>query len=120
MIDDQKDLATETTTHDSKNQPPKSMTNKQINDMTDEGHGCPVVHLNGSSKDALLKEWFTFQKALETARELFPNESFHGRNHYPKGDAGEQKADEYRKALLAQLDTLIHCAAGNNAGIDAQ
>ena len=36
-------------------------------DMTNDSAGVPVIHMNGSSKNSLVKEWVAFNSALEEA-----------------------------------------------------
>ena len=43
-----------------------------------------MIHLNGDSRETLVREWQNFIRALEAAQKAFPHSSFHGRNHYPK------------------------------------
>lgn len=46
----------------------------------------PTVHCNGNSKNSLLEEWYNFSSKLSSVIDSFPYESFHGRNHYIRGD----------------------------------
>lgn len=67
---------------------------------------CPIVHLNGSSRESLLEEWAGFYSALNECVERFPFESFNPRNHYIKGDAGLEGADDAKFQILRQLNGL--------------
>jgi len=68
--------------------------------------GVPVIHLNGSSKESLIKEWEAFDDALEVVREWFPSESFHPRNHYVKDGDGVGEAEAVRDEMLTHFRAL--------------
>jgi hypothetical protein len=82
--------------------------------------GVPVIHLNGSSKESLIKEWEAFDDALEVVREWFPSESFHPRNHYVKDGDGVGEAEAVRSEMLAHLHALRKIADGILDGIASQ
>ena len=82
--------------------------------------GVPVIHLNGSSKESLIKEWEAFDDALEAVREWFPYESFHPRNHYVKGGDGVGEADAVRAEMLAHFQALRKISDRIHDGIASQ
>lgn len=96
------------------------MTKNTTDIRSDFGYAIPTVHLNGSSKESLMGEWLRFKHALEKAREAFPSESFHGRNHYVKGDEGHDNSENYAQALVDHLNTLIFVAEEIFDGIEQQ
>jgi hypothetical protein len=92
------------------------MKETNINDNA----GVPVIHLNGSSKESLIKEWEAFDDALEVVREWFPYESFHPRNHYVKDGDGVGEAEAVRAEMLAHFHALQKIADGIHDGIVSQ
>ena len=57
----------------------------------------PVIHMNGDDKSTILCEWDDFYDHIQKVIEVIPRRSFHGRNHYPKGQLGQ---DWSRLALM--------------------
>jgi hypothetical protein len=82
--------------------------------------GVPVIHMNGSSKQSLLKEWQAFNDALETVCEKFPFESFHPRNHYVKDGDGEGLAEVCKAEMCEHLHALKTRSTEIISGILAQ
>jgi len=72
--------------------------------------GTPAIHMNGSSKEALLTEWEDFAEALENLVEKFPFESFHPRNHYVKDGDGEGLAEACKAEMMEHIFTLKQTA----------
>lgn len=75
----------------------------------------PTVHLNGTSKDALIETYCDAIDALHAAgrkmAETYPN----GRDYYPQGNGAINKAmDEHAdrmarlKAVITELETIAH------------
>lgn len=93
---------------------------KDIDIVADFGHAIPTIHMNGSSKESLMCEWIRFKQALEKARESFPSESFHGRNHYVKGDEGHDNSEKYALALMDHLNDSINSVEDILDGIQEQ
>ena len=93
---------------------------KEIIDMTKDNAGVPVIHMNGSSKNSLVKEWLAFNSALEEACNKVPFESFHPRNHYVKEGDGEGEAEAYKAEMCEHLHALKRCVQENVAGICQQ
>ena len=82
----------------------------------------PLIHMNGSSARSLAKEWDNFHAALKNAAELFPHESFHGRNHYVKPD-WPNGADQARDAgchMNALISRMIDIAMSVRISINQQ
>jgi len=65
----------------------------------------PLINMNGSSAESIAKEWDNFHSALKNAAELFPHESFHGRNHYVKPEGADQARDAgcHLNALISRM-----------------
>ena len=63
----------------------------------------PTVHLNGTSKDELLRQvrnadsWIC--RAMEALREAYPN----GRDYYPQGPGALKQATEEHRARIDRL-----------------
>ena len=57
----------------------------------------PVIHMNGDDKSTILCEWDDFYDHIQKVIEVIPRSSFHGRNHYVKGELGQ---DFSRLALM--------------------
>ena len=55
--------------------------------------------------ESIAKEWDNFHSALKNAAELFPHESFHGRNHYVKPEGADQARDAgcHLNALISRM-----------------
>jgi len=47
---------------------------------------APAIHMNGNSRESLIKEWEDFHTSLKNALDKFPYESFHDRNQYVKSE----------------------------------
>jgi len=66
----------------------------------------PAIHGNGNSKGSLIKDWTIFCNSIHKSLKAFPNESYHGRNHYVKGDKEhDMSKDEYIK-MVQSLEEL--------------
>ena len=63
----------------------------------------PSVHMNGDDKSTLICEWDDFYDHIEKVIGVIPRSSFHGRNHYTKGEDGQQFS---RLALMEIEETL--------------
>jgi len=68
----------------------------------------PAIHMNSSSANAIVEEWWKFGDALAKAMELFPHESFHPRNHYVKenGDKPAMVAAHSIRSILYKLQEI--------------
>jgi len=95
-------------------------TETNINVRANFGYAIPKIHMNGSPKDSLTYEWVQFKQALEKARDTFPSESFHGRNHYVKGHDGHEHSEDYARAIIYHLNSLIFAAEDILDGIEEQ
>lgn len=60
----------------------------------------PVIHMNGTSRKALLEEYRAAFDAVRNAMEKLNNVTVHGRDYYPKGN------DAIRTALRQQEDRM--------------
>ncbi len=85
--------------------------------MIDIKIATPVVNLTGNSKESLRGEWFLFKDQLYHAREnirvemetivsAFPHESFHGRNHFVKGQGADHEACLHKMEIFKELNAL--------------
>lgn len=70
----------------------------------------PFVHMNGDDKETLIKEWHAFYSAIDSAIQKIPSHSFHGRNHYPKGEDGWMRATDALREIQGVLSTIRMCA----------
>jgi hypothetical protein len=68
----------------------------------------PVVHLNGTGRKTLLREYYTALMATKTAYEALCDTTCHGRDYYPLGDTAYSEAREARTAHLRNLEALVH------------
>lgn len=78
----------------------------------------PTIHINGTSRDALIESYVEALTAIEYAIDAIKYAAPHGRDYYPQGpDAMDQAGDEHilrLKALekiAAELRALAeHCS----------
>ena len=70
----------------------------------------PFVHMNGYDKQTLINEWQDFYTAIDGAIQKIPSHSFHGRNHYPKGEDKHQIAREALEEIQGVLGMIRVCA----------
>jgi len=70
----------------------------------------PFVHMNGDDKQTLINEWQDFYSAIDGAIQKIPSHSFHGRNHYPKGEEKHLMAREALSEIQGVLGTIRMCA----------
>lgn len=70
----------------------------------------PFVHMNGDDKQTLINEWQEFYSAIDSAIQKIPSHSFHGRNHYPRGEEGWMTAREALAEIQGVLGTIRMCA----------
>jgi len=66
----------------------------------------PTIHLNGTSKEALLEQVVAAQAAvcaaLHALREAWPN----GRDYYPQGPGALREAEAEMNSRCARLDSV--------------
>ena len=70
----------------------------------------PFVHMNGDDKETLGNEWQEFYSAIDSAIQKIPSHSFHGRNHYPKGEDRHLMAREALSEIQGVLGMIRMCA----------
>jgi ferritin-like metal-binding protein YciE len=68
----------------------------------------PTVHLNGTSKDELLRQWLDAYHALREAREKMFDAMPHGRDYYPQGDGVIYKAQDEHRARIEKINEVLH------------
>lgn len=61
----------------------------------------PTVHMNGTSRDELVKQLSDAYTAIDAAMDVLRKATPHGRDYYPQGD------DAWRKANKAHCDRLV-------------
>lgn len=67
----------------------------------------PVIHLNGNSRETLLKDYFQAYKAAKAALVAFMDIDFHARDYYVISDEAYGKAKEERFQHAEHLRDLI-------------
>lgn len=67
----------------------------------------PTVHLNGSSKDDLVRQQRTARRALQTALDTLQQASPHGRDYYVQGPDALRKAMAAHEARIAKVQAVI-------------
>jgi hypothetical protein len=66
----------------------------------------PSVHLNGTGKTTLTKEYDAAADALETFREKFGQITCHGRDYYVQGPDAYSKARDERNEIWAHISAV--------------
>lgn len=66
----------------------------------------PVIHLNGTSKDALLDAYGIAVDALNTAYRAIKETAPHGRDYYPMGPHAMKVATEEHMERLRKVDAV--------------
>ena len=67
----------------------------------------PTVHLNGTSKDSLLKGYREAYESLNKAQEAMGQCSPHGRDYYPQGDNAIHEAIQEHRAHMKNIAEAI-------------
>jgi hypothetical protein len=65
----------------------------------------PIIHLNGTSANALLEDHVTALASVRQAREDICGIEFHSRDYYPKAGAWEIARQE-RTEMLQKIDEV--------------
>lgn len=76
---------------------------------------CPIVHMNGTSKDALIGGLCLVREKLEEAYQALKEASPNGRDYYPVAGLMD-KAVEQHMARMRAIDAIVD---GLDAEIDA-
>ena len=71
------------------------------------GFTFPVVHLNGTGRETLTREYRAAYDAAKATRESFALVTCHGRDYYPLPGDAYYDARRVRDAHLRSLDLLI-------------
>lgn len=74
----------------------------------------PLIHLNGTSKESLLRQQHEMLAALRLASKVMAEHSPHGRDYYPiSADAGSIAYAEHiaRRTALEDIIVEIECIA---------
>jgi hypothetical protein len=66
----------------------------------------PSVHLNGTGKADLLKQWYGVAVAVSTAMDALAAASPHGRDYYPQGDDAIVAAAKEHRERMAKLAAM--------------
>lgn len=85
----------------------RPMTHAQLDTLT-AASMTPTVHLNGTSKNALLDQITDVEQVLGKAIEALCEASPNGRDYYPQGPDALRKAQAEHEARIAALTTVQH------------
>lgn len=66
----------------------------------------PTVHLNGTSREALVAQLRQAGTALLAARHALENAAPHGRDYYPQGDEAIVQATAEHRSRLRRIDAI--------------
>ena len=66
----------------------------------------PTIHLNGTGRDTLLREYSQARKALFEAQSAFSRITVHGRDYYPQGPAAFYCAQAERTQLWSHFQAI--------------
>lgn len=67
----------------------------------------PSIHLNGTSKQALLEGYLEAASAVFSAAEALSEAAPNARDYYPQGDNAFKQAQEEHNARLAKLNSVL-------------
>lgn len=68
---------------------------------------APTVHLNGTSKDELLRLHMEARETLRVALLAFEATHPHGRDYYPQGPDAQLAASQAHREYAAQLRVIL-------------
>jgi hypothetical protein len=83
------------------------MTQEQLTTLASASM-TPTVHLNGTSKNALLDQITDVEQVLGKAIEALSEASPNGRDYYPQGPDALRKAQKEHDARMAALVMVQH------------
>jgi len=63
----------------------------------------PTIHMNGTSREALLEDFVKVIDALNVAMEALQKSGPNGRDYYPQGDGALRKAQNEHLARMKKL-----------------
>ena len=70
-------------------------------------HTMPCIHMNGSGKDSLSRQYNELFEAVSEAQiKLLFDTDFHQRDYYPLGDEAWDKAYQEREEVKKAMDTV--------------
>ena len=67
----------------------------------------PTIHLNGTSREALLEQYRDACDAVRTAMKAVADASPHGRDYYPQGKEAINKAIDEHVDRLRRLEGVL-------------
>lgn len=67
---------------------------------------CPVVHLNGTGRADLKREWAAVHDALESLQQALADATCNGRDYYVISETAYNEARTTRTAAFRLLDEL--------------
>ena len=74
-------------------------------------HTMPCIHMNGSGKDSLSRQYNELFEAVSEAQiKLLFDTDFHQRDYYPLGDEAWDKAYQEREEVKKAMDTVYQYA----------
>ncbi len=68
---------------------------------------APAIHMNGSSRESLIKEWEDFHTSLQNTLDNFPYESFHGRNQYVKSEDDQKETGMQAFEMKVRIASVL-------------
>ena len=66
----------------------------------------PLIHLNGTGRDALITEYNAAHDALEAFKDAFCATTHHGRDFYPLGEEAFTKATKERMEIFRHMEAI--------------
>lgn len=66
----------------------------------------PTIHMNGTSKDALLKDLLEVLEALRKAQDALQKAGPNGRDYYPQGDHALRQAQAEHRERMVKLNQI--------------
>ncbi len=81
---------------------------------------CPTIHLNGTSKRALLDQLSAAYSELSSASALLRVAMPHDRDYYPQGDGAGHAAREHRSSQIEAVQRVMRELEAEAISIQAQ
>jgi hypothetical protein len=77
-----------------------------IPEFEDLDYPLPILHLNGSGEETLIREYTDARRIIRAAADRVQQITFHGRDYYPISETAFAEARAKRTEMLIYLDKV--------------